>query len=136
MSNDFDLTPVDYDPFASDQAPSNPYGFDRELNRRERTATELGYDPDEAAKRMFGAGPGFADRLQARGGNKRGQVEDRRGDRPSGYQAMLAGNQMIRGIARAIVGAQPFSDYPIRYEPQTGPRTKLQRDAGIDDIDR
>jgi hypothetical protein len=29
------------------------------------------------------------------------------------YEHMLAGNQMIRGIVRAIVGAEPFRDYPV-----------------------
>jgi hypothetical protein len=28
---------------------------------------------------------------------------------------MLAGNQMTRGIMRAIAGAEPFGDYPVKY---------------------
>jgi hypothetical protein len=45
---------------------------------------------------------------------------------------MVAGNQMIRGITRAIVGAEPFGYYPVKYarRPTGG---QLRKDAGIND---
>jgi hypothetical protein len=50
-----------------------------------------------------------------------------------GYERMLAGNLMIRGTARAIVGAQASGDYPVKYARRsTG--GQHQHHAGIDDI--
>jgi hypothetical protein len=49
MSDDFDLTPVDNDPFGRDEAAVRRF--------------------DEIAKRLFGWEPSFADRAQALGGD-------------------------------------------------------------------
>jgi hypothetical protein len=74
------------------------------------------FDPDESAKRMFSApASGFAERVQKLGGDRQGNVEDRRADPQSGYEHILADNQTIRGIVRLIVGAEPFADYPVKY---------------------
>jgi hypothetical protein len=75
-------------------------------------------------------GSSFSSRLQALGGDKQGNVEV--APPASGYEHMLAGNQMIRGITRAIVGAEPFGYYPVKYarRPTGG---QLRKDAGIND---
>jgi len=77
--------------------------------------------------------PDFASRLDILGSQQPGNVDDRRGFPESGYQHMLAGNQMIHGIMRAIFGYEPFGDYPVKYARQpTG--GQLQKDAGVNDI--
>lgn len=89
------------------------------------------------APNLFGgnAQPSFADRAALVGAPPSGNVEDRRGAPESGYEHMLAGNQLIHGLMRAIIGKEPFGDYPVKYarRPTGG---QLQKDAGSDDIGR
>jgi hypothetical protein len=78
----------------------------------------------------------FAERA-AQTGAEPADIDDRTGQPESGYEHMLAKNQMIRMIARSLVGADPQGGEKGAYDilpPPEGPPGQLEKDAGIEQL--